>query len=62
MEMSKKFDKRLLDRRIRKGELTRDELKAHLNALENKEDEAVVMEVTLEAVREEREEQQEGND
>lgn len=50
-----KFDKRLIERRIRSGILARDEYDKHLKSLPDGETNVAVVEANIEAVRAERE-------
>ncbi len=50
-----KFDKRLIERRIRNGILTREDFDKHMAALPDAESNVDVVEATVEAVKAERE-------
>lgn len=48
--MNIKFDKRLIERNLRKGLITREEYQAHLDSLKDREAQAARVEARLEAV------------
>ena len=47
--MKEKFDKRLIERRLRQGHITHDELEAHLSKLPDSQPNASVVEAKLES-------------
>jgi hypothetical protein len=50
-----KFDKRLIERRIRSGIVARDEFDKHMAAIPDTADNVEIVEATIEAVKAERE-------
>ncbi len=47
---AEKFDKRLIDRKVRKGDLSREDLQGHLKGLPDLANNVAVLETKLEAV------------
>ena len=50
MNESMKFDKRLVERNLRKGHIASDEVEKHLASLQDREEDAVALEAELETV------------
>ena len=48
MQAGDKFDKRLIERRLRKGELSQEEVQAHMGALPDLSRQTAVVEARLE--------------
>ncbi len=58
-KMAERYDKRLIERRIRQGLIERSDFDSHLSSLENVEEQAELIESSLEGPEEDEQENEE---